>query len=57
MAQTVDQFNALYERLEAAAAALRERGCFLQAVARSYYLVYTTASRAAALCGITVARR
>ncbi len=57
MAQTVDQFTALCDRLEAAATALRKQGCFLQAVARRYYLVYTVATRAAAACDITVAYR
>jgi hypothetical protein len=57
VSQTAEQFNALCDRLESAATALRERGCFLQAVARRYYLVYTVATHAAALCGITVTQR
>jgi hypothetical protein len=57
VAQTTEQFTALCERLERAANALRDNGCFLQAVARRYYLVYTVATRAAAHCGITVTQR
>jgi hypothetical protein len=57
MTQTVDQFTALCNRLEAAATALREQGCLLQAVARRYYLIYTVATRAAELCNVTIAHR
>jgi hypothetical protein len=55
--QTAEQFNALCGRLEAAATVLREHGSLLQAIARRYYLVYTVASRAAALHGIIVIHR
>ncbi len=49
------QFTALCDRLEAAATALRERGCLLQSIARRYYLVYAIAGRAAEKYGVTIA--
>ncbi|MDB5070680.1 MAG: hypothetical protein JWM87_1791 [Candidatus Eremiobacteraeota bacterium] len=45
------------ERLERASTALRDRGCFLQAIARRYYVLYTVATYLTAKYGITAIHR
>lgn len=49
-------FTALCERLERASRALRERGCFLQSIARRYYVIHATATYLAAKFGVVPAR-
>jgi hypothetical protein len=41
---TREQFDVLQDRLQSAVRVLRNNGCYLQAIARAYYGVYSTAS-------------
>lgn len=51
-----DEFNALVMRLEKASDVLRSAGCFMQAIARRYYMVFAYAMRAAEKHGLTFRR-
>ncbi len=54
MALTFEEYHRQRIRLEKAVSELRAGGSFLQAIARAYYIVHTTAAYAAAKYGVTI---